>query len=320
MFEFFNSILFPFKWIVSYVLVLFYQSFIYLGIKPTSNLIWPFSIIGLVLLIRAGLIPVFVQQIKAQRNIQALQPDIQKLQERYKGKKDHLSRKALAQEQMLLYKKHGTNPLSSCIPMLIQMPFFFSLFQVLSGIRLASETKTGLAALTNDQVLEFSNASIFGAPLTASFFHEGLPQERIASKLLSLLMIVIMTSTQFFTQKQLMIKNIPLKNKNSTFLKQQKIMLYLLPIIFGLGGINFPIGVLIYWTITNFWTMGQQFFIIRQMPLPGSLAAINLEKRRIKQLGNTINKDVNLGSKKKFEFQVKQRQQPTRKSRKYRKK
>jgi YidC/Oxa1 family membrane protein insertase len=57
-------------------------------------------------------------------------------------------------------------------------------------------------------------------------------------------------------------------------------MLYILPIVFGVGGINFPIGVLIYWTTTNLWTMGQQFFVIRRMPTPGSPAAKALAERR----------------------------------------
>jgi YidC/Oxa1 family membrane protein insertase len=63
-------------------------------------------------------------------------------------------------------------------------------------------------------------------------------------------------------------------------MRQQKMMLYILPIVFGVGGINFPIGVLIYWTTTNLWTMGQQFFVIRRMPTPGSPAAKALAERR----------------------------------------
>jgi YidC/Oxa1 family membrane protein insertase len=66
----------------------------------------------------------------------------------------------------------------------------------------------------------------------------------------------------------------------SPFMRQQKMMLYILPVVFGVGGINFPIGVLIYWTTTNLWTMGQQFFVIRRMPTPGSPAAKALAERR----------------------------------------
>ena len=78
--------------------------------------------------------------------MQALQPDMKKLQAKYKGKTDQLSRQAMAQEQMALYKEHGTNPFSACLPMLIQMPFFFSLFQVLSGVSHADARPTRASA------------------------------------------------------------------------------------------------------------------------------------------------------------------------------
>ena len=135
---FFNTILFPFKWIVSWIMVTFHDVLSFLGMDPVSGVTWTLSIIGLVLVIRAALIPVFVKQIKAQRGMQALQPDMKKLQAKYKGKTDQLSRQAMGQEQMALYKEHGTNPFSACLPMLIQMPFFFSLFQVLSGVAKAN--------------------------------------------------------------------------------------------------------------------------------------------------------------------------------------
>ena len=69
-------------------------------------------------------------------------------------------------------------------------------------------------------------------------------------------MILAMTASQFITQKQIMAKNMSEEAMASPFMRQQKMMLYILPIVFGVGGINFPIGVLIYWTTTNLWTMG----------------------------------------------------------------
>jgi YidC/Oxa1 family membrane protein insertase len=93
-------------------------------------------------------------------------------------------------------------------------------------------------------------------------------------------MILAMTASQFITQKQIMAKNMSEEALASPFMRQQKMMLYILPLVFGIGGINFPIGVLIYWTTTNLWTMGQQFFVIRRMPTPGSPAAKALAERR----------------------------------------
>src|ERR671926_1060502 len=184
----------------------------------------------------------------------------------------------MAQEQMAMYKKHGTNPFSACLPMLIQMPFFFALFQVLSGVSNASSSGQGIGAMSADQVKQFDQSSIFGAPLSAALLHGGAGNTAVV--ILSILMIIAMTASQFITQKQIMAKNMSEEAMASPFMRQQKMMLYILPIVFGVGGINFPIGVLIYWTTTNLWTMGQQFFVIRRMPTPGSPAAKALAERR----------------------------------------
>ena len=268
----------PFKWLVSIIMIGFHDGLSAIGMPAANGWTWTLSIIGLVLVIRAALIPVFVKQIKAQRGMQLLQPDLKKLQDKYKGKTDQLSRQAMAQEQMAMYKKHGTNPFSACLPMLIQMPFFFALFQVLSGISGAKEQGEGIGAMSHEQVVEFDASSIFGAPLSAALLHGGAGN--VAVVVLSIIMILAMTASQFITQKQIMAKNMSEEAMASPFMRQQKMMLYILPIVFGVGGINFPIGVLIYWTTTNLWTMGQQFFVIRRMPTPGSPAAKALAERR----------------------------------------
>ncbi|WP_427005541.1 membrane protein insertase YidC [Pseudarthrobacter sp. H2] len=278
--DLFAQIMFPFKWLVSVIMVGFHDGLSAIGLPAANGWTWTLSIIGLVLVIRAALIPVFVKQIKAQRGMQLLQPDLKKMQDKYKGKTDQLSRQAMAQEQMALYKKHGTNPFSACLPMLIQMPFFFALFQVLSGISTAKASGEGIGAMSHEQVRQFDESSIFGAPLSASLLHGGAGGNEVAVWVLSILMILAMTASQFITQKQIMAKNMSEEAMASPFMKQQKMMLYILPVVFGVGGINFPIGVLIYWTTTNLWTMAQQFFVIRRMPTPGSPAAKALAERR----------------------------------------
>jgi YidC/Oxa1 family membrane protein insertase len=276
--DFFGTIMAPFKWLVSIIMIGFHDGLSAIGMPAANGWTWTLSIIGLVLVIRAALIPVFVKQIKAQRGMQLLQPDLKKLQDKYKGKTDQLSRQAMAQEQMAMYKKHGTNPFSACLPMLIQMPFFFALFQVLSGISAAKDQGAGIGAMSHEQVVEFDASSIFGAPLSAALLHGGATN--VAVVVLSIVMILAMTASQFITQKQIMAKNMSEEAMASPFMRQQKMMLYILPLVFGVGGINFPIGVLIYWTTTNLWTMGQQFFVIRRMPTPGSPAAKALAERR----------------------------------------
>ena len=93
---------------------------------PETGIAWVLSIIGLTLVIRMALIPLFVKQIKSSRNMQLIQPKVRELQKKY----GH-DRERLAQETMKLYKDSGTNPFASCLPILLQMPIFLALFRLI---------------------------------------------------------------------------------------------------------------------------------------------------------------------------------------------
>src|SRR5450631_2756699 len=234
---------------------------------PTSGAAWALSIVMLVVLIRIALIPLFVKQIKAQRGLQVLQPQMKAIQTKYKNDKQKQS-----EEMMKLYKETGTNPLSSCLPILVQSPFFFALFHVLSYVARGST----VGVLNQATVNQARAATIFGAPISHSFINDN---GSTVTRVVAAVMIILMTATTFTTQRQLMVKNQPLGQANP-MMQQQKILLYVFPAMFAIFGINFPIGVLIYWLTTNVWTMGQQFYVIRRNPTPGSAAAEALEKRR----------------------------------------
>lgn len=255
-----EAIMLPFKWLVSTIIVGFHEGLGTLGMPAPSGWTWTLSIIGLVLVIRAALIPVFLRQVNVQRRMRLLQPDLKNLQDKYKGKTDQLSRQAMAQEQMALYKKHGTNPFSACIPLLIQTPFFLALFQVLSGISTAARQNEGIGAMSHAEVVQFDQSSIFGAPLSASLLH-GSGGDAGAVAVLAIVMILAMTAAQFFTQKLIMARSTPEEGATGPAVMQQRLILYVLPVIFGAGGIVFPIGVLIYWTVSNLWTLAQQFVV-----------------------------------------------------------
>ena len=265
--DFGAALLFPFQWLVSAIMVWLHDSLSALGMPAASGWTWTLSIIGLVLIIRAALIPVSRQQIKAQRRMRLLQPELMKLQDKYRGRTDALSRQAMAQEQMALYKTHGTNPFAACLPLLVQMPFFFALFTVLSGITTAATSGRGIGAMSHEQVVQFDESSIFGAPLSATVLH-GTPSggNVVAVWILSIVMILAMTAAQFITQKHIMARNVAAESVAGPFVRQQKVVLYALPFVFGAGGIIFPIGVLIYWTTTNLWTMVQQFVLDPRSP------------------------------------------------------
>ena len=96
---------------------------------------------------------------------------------------------------------------------------------------------------------------------------------------LAAILVVAMTATTFLTQRQLMSKNMPADALTGPYAQQQKLLLYVLPVVFAVGGIAFPIGVLLYWTTSNLWTMGQQFYVIRNNPAPGTPAFAAKQKR-----------------------------------------
>ena len=126
--DIFSIILWPIKWAIELILVAFHSLWTFLGLDPDAGITWVLAIVGLVVVVRAALIPIFVRQIKSQRRMLEVAPQLKKIQDKYKGKKDQFSREAMSRETMELYKRTGTNPLSSCLPLLLQMPIFFGLF------------------------------------------------------------------------------------------------------------------------------------------------------------------------------------------------
>ncbi|MEU5307829.1 membrane protein insertase YidC [Streptomyces sp. NPDC021562] len=251
---------------VSWVIVQFHS--VYGKIfGPDTGWAWGLSIVSLVILIRICLIPLFVKQIKATRAMQTLQPEMKKIQERYKNDKQRQS-----EEMMKLYKESGTNPLSSCLPILAQSPFFFALYHVLNGIA----TGTTIGVINESLLASARKAHIFGAPLAAKFTDGSAKVEALGASLtdvrvVTAVMIVLMSASQFYTQRQLMTKNVDTTVK-TPFMQQQKMLMYVFPVMFAVFGINFPVGVLVYWLTTNVWTMGQQMYVIRNNPTPGSKA------------------------------------------------
>jgi YidC/Oxa1 family membrane protein insertase len=233
-----------------------------------SGVTWSLSIMGLVVLIRVILIPLFVKQIKSQRAMTALQPQMKAIQAKYKD-----DRQKQSEEMMKLYKEHKTNPLASCFPILAQAPVMFALFTVLNGI--AHDKPHGF--MKGEYLASAAQAKFFGSPISETF----LGSDKITVKIVTVILIAFMSATTFTTQKQLMTKGMPkMDASNNMMLQQQKIMLYLFPLIFATSGVNFPVGVLIYWSTTNLWTWGQQFYVIKRNPTPGSPAYEELQRKR----------------------------------------
>ena len=315
--DIFGFIAAPLYYAISGVMILWHELFTIVGLDPEGGVGWALSIIGLTLVIRAALIPLFVRQIKASRNMQLIQPKVRELQKKY----GH-DRERLAQETMKLYKDSGTNPFASCLPILLQMPIFFTLFSLLNK---ASRDLEGAGFLTDERAESFGTSRLFGeVPIAESFWGAGVWRAGggdLGVMLLALFLVLAMTATTFFTQRQLMSKNMPADALSGPYAQQQKLLLYVLPVAFGLGGVAFPIGVLLYWTTSNLWTMGQQFYVIRNNPAPGTPAFKAKEERdRAKAIKRGETPEVSETAVVVEERRPARREQPQRQTRAARKK
>ncbi|WP_346728299.1 membrane protein insertase YidC [Microbacterium lacticum] len=281
--DFFSTIMWPFKWIVEAILVFWHWIFTSLGLPADAGLTWVLSIIGLVVVVRSALIPLFVRYIKSQRKMMEIAPELRKVQEKYRGKKDQLSREAMSRETMALYKKHGTTPVSSCLPMLVQMPILLGMFYTLSDVKKHAEWGVGGVGLLNKELTwQFYEAKLFGvAPLHTSLIEavNRKPDGWEATVTILVILVILMIASQFITQLQIISKNLSPEAKTGQAYQMQRIMLYILPLAFIFSGVFFPLGVVLYWFTSNIWTMVQQFLVIRNLPTPGSEAAKAREER-----------------------------------------
>ena len=267
-----DTLLAPLYWVVSWIMIGWHE-FFSLFMDSDAGGTWALSIVGLVIVMRIILIPLFVRQIKSMRNMQLIQPQMRELQAKYGHDKERLS-----QEMMKLYKDTGSNPFSSCLPVLAQAPFFFALFRVLNGI--AEDVPRGAFGQYPALFDSLSQSTVFGAPLAASFATAYDYPNPTTTRIIAAVMVVLMTATTFFTQRQLMRQNMPKAALEGPFAQQQKILLYVLPLMFLFSGYYFPLGVVLYWLVSNIWTMGQQFYVIRRMPAPGTPAEEAMRRRR----------------------------------------
>ena len=212
---------------------------------------WGWAIVGLTVVVRLAILPLTFKQVRSMQAMQRLQPQMKELQQRYKE-----DRQRMNQELMKLYQEHQVNPLGSCLPLLLQLPFFLALFylQQSEAFRVeVRDTGAGTGHLAGGD--PSAGASIGGGE--DFLFIPDLTVAATGGVLVALILIYIVTqlgssavSAQVMTDKN------------------QKRLIFALPFIFVPFIISFPAGLLVYWITTNAWTIGQQVLIRKVLPPP----------------------------------------------------
>jgi YidC/Oxa1 family membrane protein insertase len=227
---------------------------------PTSGWTWALSIVILVVLMRLIMVPLFIKQMHTTRAMSSLQPQMAALRKKYKNDKQTLN-----QETMKLYQEAGVNPLMGCLPFVLQLPLFFSLFSVLRAI---AEYTGGVPkyGLPIAMVHHGQQAKILGASIADKVLFTGTTHVALHSKLVILAAVVVSMVTTFLTIRQSQKRGMmPAATPDNPMASSQKYMTYIMP-FFALTGLYWPFGLVLYWVTTNVWTLGQQFLLGRRYP------------------------------------------------------
>jgi YidC/Oxa1 family membrane protein insertase len=237
---------------------------IYYLLKPafgaTSGWTWFFSIVILVVLMRLIMVPLFIKQMHTTRAMSSLQPQMAALRKKYKD-----DRQTLNQETMKLYQEAGVNPLMGCLPFVLQLPLFFSLFSVLRAIA-EYHGGTPKYGLPTAMVQAGQQAKILGASIADKVLFTGTLHVPLHAKLVILFFVIISMATTFFTIRQSQKRGMmPAATPDNPMAASQKYMTYIMP-VFALTGLYWQFGLVLYWVTTNVWTMGQQYILGRRYP------------------------------------------------------
>jgi len=230
----------------------------------STGVSWALSIVLLVILLRVLMLPLFIKQVHSQQRMQAHMPQLQEIRKKYKNDKQKLN-----EETMKYYKENGVNPLSGCLPLVAQFPVFISLFSVLRAISQGHE----YYGLTKPVIVSAQHAHVFGVLLSDTFLHSSTPW---SAKTVILVSVLISAVTTFLTVRQSQRRGMLQQgavDPDSPMVQSQKYMMYITP-LFALSGLYWQYGLVIYWVTNNIWTMGQQYFLFRNLPVVGS-ATVN---------------------------------------------
>jgi YidC/Oxa1 family membrane protein insertase len=233
----------------------------------SSGWTWALSIIILVVLMRLIMVPLFIKQMHTTRAMTSLQPQMAALRKKYKNDKQTLN-----QETMKLYQEAGVNPLMGCLPVVAQLPLFFSLFSVLRAI---AEYTGGTPKydLPKAMVQSAQNAKILGANIADKVLFTHGQHVPLHAKAVIIVAVLISMATTYLTVRQSMKRGMmPAATPDNPMGQSQKYMAYIMP-FFALTGLYWPFGLVLYWVTTNVWTLGQQWLLFKRYPYTPPAAA-----------------------------------------------
>jgi len=237
---------------------------------PSSGVTWALSIVILVVLMRLVMVPLFIKQRNSMQKMQSHMPQLAELRKKYKNDKQRLN-----EETMKFYKENGINPLGGCLPLVAQLPVFWALFNVLRAIADWTPGHTPSYGMNVPFVESAHSARIFGIALYDQFLHPAVG-ESLTSRLLIVVFVLISAATTFLTMRQsqrrgMMNQTAPDPDQPGAAAAQamSKNMMYIAP-FFALTGLYWQFGLVLYWVTTNIWTLGQQHFLFRNLPVVGS--------------------------------------------------
>ncbi len=254
-----NFIYYPVSWILWFWHKVF-GAVPFLG--PDNGITWALSVVFLVFTLRALLFKPFVSQVRSMRKMQEFAPEIKKLQEKHKG-----DRQKLAAEMQKLQSEHGVNPLGGCLPILVQIPVFIGLFQVLREFK---PGKTENYGFNEAEVASFIDADLFGAKLSA---YITMAQQQLAELdttrgyviAVSVPLMILASIATHWTARHSVERQSAAAAANPQAAIMNKLTLYIFPLGVLVGGFFFPIAILIYWLANNAWTLGQQWVVYRKI-------------------------------------------------------
>ena len=277
------KLLYPVEWLMTQIMAGFHRFMVMLGMNEIG-FSWVMSIVFLVIVVQACVFPLFYKSMKGMRKMQAqmavLQPKMQRIQNKYKGKNDPASKEALQREMMKLYQDNDANPMGGCtsmLPMFVQGPVFMCMFYTLSAIPYIARGKfrngSGLGAFDIATAKQFTSTNVFGVNVAENF-----TTADIHGKIIIGIFVALMCFCLWLMQYNSMKRNMVQSAANKQTEMMQKMMLWMFPIMYIFSGVAMPFAVLVYWLTNNICNLLRSVWQIHVFPTPGSPAAEAKEK------------------------------------------